>query len=357
MATGLLAGVANVDLFDGDNKLIVSTKTLIDSGLNMGITGEEARGGQGNILLGKYFHDSSFGLTLTDQIWNMEYLALNCGGYITASSDVMTNEQVVTTEANKITVTQTPQDFTSTSGCIGWYKLATQSDNSYVKVTFDKDTKTANVTNLPANSKVCVKYVITSSSARKFVINADYIPAVCHAVMTIGLYKAGTTTETLTTSSKIGNIIVDIPNFQLEGGQDLSLSSSSIASIALNGNALATFTGDAGCSDHGYYSTITEDIFNQSEWDSVTTIVVANGDIELATNETHTINVYKMYNNGTQPSIVDNSKLTFTVKSGTSATVSTAGVVTAGSTTGITVIEIVATQKNTLSTTCTVTVE
>ena len=50
MAQGLLAGVANVDLFDpSTNELIVATKTLTDSGINMAITGEEARGGQGRI--------------------------------------------------------------------------------------------------------------------------------------------------------------------------------------------------------------------------------------------------------------------------------------------------------------------
>lgn len=47
MAKGLLASVANVDLFDNNN-LIVSTKTLTDSGINMAISNEEARGGQSN---------------------------------------------------------------------------------------------------------------------------------------------------------------------------------------------------------------------------------------------------------------------------------------------------------------------
>lgn len=49
MAKGLLASVANIDLFDNNNNnLIVSTKTLTDSGINMAISNEEARGGQSN---------------------------------------------------------------------------------------------------------------------------------------------------------------------------------------------------------------------------------------------------------------------------------------------------------------------
>lgn len=341
---GIIAGSANVDFFDpSNNALMASSKTLIDSGLNMAITGEEARGGQGNILLGKYFHDSSFGLTLTDQIWDLNYLAMNCGGAITAGSDIITLEQVVTTDENKITVTQTPVNFTPTSGIIGWYKLSYEGDDAYKKINFVG--KDATVNGLPIGSTVCVKYVVNSSTARKFVVNADYIPSVVHAVMTISLFKAGVTAETLTSSSKMGEIIVDIPNFQLEGAQDFSLTSSGIASVALSGSALATFSGNASCSDHGYYAIITENIFNQGEWDNVNALAVANGDIELGTGESVVLQVYKLFNNGTQPSIVDNSKLTFSPSSG--ITVTAEGKVTA---TQSGTIEIIATDKSTLTT-------
>lgn len=355
MAKGLIAGSANVDFFDPSNdSLMASSKTLIDSGLNMAITGEEARGGQGNILLGKYYHDSSFGLTLTDQIWDLNYLAMNCGGAITAGSDVITLEQYTVVTDGEIAVTQTPVAFTSTSGVIGWYKFSSEADDAYKKVVFDPTTKKATASGVVQGDVVCIKYVVNSTTARKFVVNADYIPSIVHAVMTISLFKAGTTAETLTSSSKIGEIIVDIPNFQLEGAQDLSLTSSGIASVALSGSALATFTGNASCSDHGYYAVITENIYNQGEWDNVTSIVVANGNIELEASETQTIQVYKLFNNGTQPALVDNSKLTFTA-TGDSATVNTSGVITAVSS-GVTTVEVVATDDTSLTTACVVTV-
>lgn len=356
MAKGLIAGSANVDFFDpSNNNLMASSKTLIDSGLNMAITGEEARGGQGNILLGKYYHDSSFGLTLTDQIWDLNYLAMNCGGSITAGSDIITLEQYTVATENQIEVTQAPVAFTPTSGVIGWYKLSHEADDAYKQFVIDPDTKKGTVTNLTAGSIVCVKYVTNSSTARKFVVNADYIPSIVHAVMTISLFKAGTTAETLTSSAKIGEIIVDIPNFQLEGAQDFSLTSSGIASVALSGSALATFTGNAGCSDHGYYAIITENIFNQSEWDNVISLVVANGNMEFsATAETKKIQVYKLFNNGTQPALVDNAKLTFTVN-GSSVSCDD-GIVTAIAE-GTSTIEIVATDAPTLTTACVATVE
>ena len=62
-----------------------------------------------------------------------------------------------------------------------------------------------------------------------------------------------------------------------------------------------------------------------------------------------------MYSDGTQPSLVDNTKLTFT-KTGTSASVDANGVVTASSTDGVTTIEIVVKDKTSLTASCVVSV-
>lgn len=360
MAQALLAGVANVDLFNqGTNELIVATKTLIDSGLNMAVNAEEARGGQGNKLLGKYYHDSSFGLTLTDQIYDMNYLALNCGGGITSEgADVFTTAQVTITQNGVMELEPKYADavkpFATLNKTIGWYKKSSESDDKYKVFDFDNTNRKASITGLEVGDVICVKYAVNDPSARKFVVNASYIPSVVHAVMTIPLFKAGTTKEALTSSSKIGQLIVDIPNFQLEGSQDLGLNSSGIASMSLSGSALATFEGSSKCEDDGYYAVITEQIFGMDEFANVSAIVVANSDMDLTTGDEEVLKVYKMYNDGTQPSLVDNAKLTFT-KSGDSAKVEN-GKVTAMSE-GTTTIEINVTSKPELSAQAVVTVE
>lgn len=60
-----LAGVGKAILFRGNN-LIGVAQTLTESTFNFSITGEEIRGGQGNALWGKFFHDSNLNVTLTD---------------------------------------------------------------------------------------------------------------------------------------------------------------------------------------------------------------------------------------------------------------------------------------------------
>ena len=209
----LVAGVGTVQLFDpSTHALILTSKTLTNEGLNFSSSAEEARGGAGNALLGKYYHDSSLALTLTDQLFDLQYLSLNCGGAITAAADIMTNEQITVTTAGEITVAQTPISFMG--GTYGWYKAPSEGDDKYKLITFNG--KTATVEGVQAGDVYCVKYFYNNASARQFVVNTAYVPSIVYAVATFPLFKAGTSTEQYTASSQVGEIQVVIPNFQLK---------------------------------------------------------------------------------------------------------------------------------------------
>ena len=341
----LVAGVGTVQLFDpSTNALILTSKTLTEEGLNFSSTAEEARGGIGNSLLGKYYHDSSFSLTLTDQLFDLQYLALNCGGAITASSDVMTNEQVVVTNAGQLTVQQAPVEFNG--AVIGWAKEASSDDTGYRLITFVG--KNAELEGAQVGDTYCVKYFVTSSSARKFVVNTAYVPATVHAIITFPLFKAGTSSDQHTSSSQIGEIQIDVPNFLLEGAQELSLTSGGVSTASLSGSALSTFTGGGGCSDSGYYAIVTEVIYGRGVFDNVVSIAVADSDLDLDVDESQSLVIYAIYSDGTVPTIIDNSLLTFTSSDDAVATVDTTGKVTAH-TDGTANIEIVATEVPTLS--------
>ena len=341
----LVAGVGTIQLFDpSTNALILTSKTLTEEGLNFSSTAEEARGGIGNSLLGKYYHDSTFALTLVDQLFDLQYLALNCGGAIEASSNVMTNEQVTIAVAGQITVAQTPVEFNGQ--VIGWAKKANEDDTHYKLIQFTG--KNATLEGAAVGDIYCVKYFYVNSSARKFTVNTAYIPATVHAIATFPLFKAGTSSDQYTSSSQLGEIQVDIPNFQLEGAQELSLTSGGISTASLSGSALSTFSGNGGCSDNGYYAIVTEYIYGKSIWDNVVNIAIADSDVDLAVSETQTLVVYAIYSDGTIPSVIDNSLLTFTSSDDTVALVDATGQITAQAI-GSAQIEVVATDNTTLS--------
>jgi len=341
----LVAGVGRVELFDpSTNALILTSQTLTEEGLSFSSTAEEARGGIGNSLLGKYYHDSSFNLTLTDQLFDLQYLALNCGGAITASSDVMTNEQVTVASAGQIDVTQSPVAFNGS--VVGWVKRSTDSDTKYQLVSFTG--KTALVDGAQVGDVYCVKYFTTNASARKFVVNTAYVPSIVRAVATFPLFKAGTSQDQYTASSQVGEVQVLIPSFQLEGAQELSLTAGGLSTASLNGSALSTFDGNGGCSNGGYYAIITEVIYGRGVFDNVVNIAVADSDLDLEVDEGQSLVIYAIYSDGTEPTIIDNSLLTFTSSDDLIATVDDTGRVVAQSA-GTAQIEIVATDVSTLS--------
>jgi hypothetical protein len=352
----IMAGVATVDLLDpSTNALIVTTKTLTESGLNMSVSSEEIRGSTGNVLLGKYYHTSKFDLTLTDPIFDLEYLALNAGSSITSGGDIMKQEEVTVTTANSITVSTTPVELTTLTGIVGWYKLANSTTDTWTMCTFNATTKTATVTGVTEGSKVCVKYFVSNSASRTFIVSSSYIPATVHAYMRIPLFQSGTTTQSFSSSSQVGEIQVDIPKFQLSGSENLAMKSNGAATTSLSGAALATFDGTQSCNNTGYYAIITENIFNKDTFANVTALAVADGDIDLAVNGTQTLQVYGIYNDGTVPTLLDNSLLTFVSSAAGNATVTSAGVVT-GVAQGTANIEITVADYANLSTYAVVTV-
>ena len=322
----ILAGVGDIQLFDqSTGEIIVTSKTLTDSGINFSVTAEDIRGGMANAILGKYFHDTAMELTLTDALFSLEYLALNVGGTISASADVLTMEQVTTTVADTITATNTPQEF-GAAGTIGWYSIA--GKDNWQKITFSG--KDATVANLPVGTTVCVKYIATDASAEQFTVSSAFIPDQVHAILTLPLFKSTQGSDaSFTSSSKVGEIQVDIPNFLLAGAQELSLSSSGAATTALSGSALATYTGQEGCSDAGYYAILKQIVYNKDEFADVKAIVIADSDIDLIVDETQTLEVYALYSGVKAPRLLEASKLTFTSSDDTTAEVDSTGLVTA----------------------------
>lgn len=351
----VIASVGTAQFFDqtsGD--LIVTSKTLVDSGINFSVTQEEIRGGMGNSLLSMYLHDSAMALTMNDSLFCLDYLSLQTGSLIQAGADVLTLEQVTTTVANKITVKDTPQKF-GQFGTIGWYSLAGEDD--WNTITFDPVTKTANVADLPQGTTVCVKYTKTDASAEQFTVSSAFIPAQVYAVITLPLFKSGTDSKQFSNSSKVGEIQVEIPNFMFDGAVDLALTSSGATTTPLSGHALATFTGLEGCdSNDGYYAKLKQVTYNKDEFADVKAIVAADANVELKATETQTLQIYAIYSGIKAPKLIDNSKLTFTSSNGTYASVDEQGVVTANAE-GHADIEVVVKTKPSLMTAAVVTVE
>ena len=350
MATNYaMAGVGYGKALDPIGNLLFNTKTLTDSGFTTSTSIEEIRGGAGNALQGMYVHTGMFEVTMKDCISNLLYVGLQVGSEITSGANIYTTETITTTVINQITVDGTPMGF-GTLGTIGWYSI--QGEEDVTKITFSG--KVASVSNLPIGSKVCVTYLIEDNSARVIEIASNFIPSEVHLVFTLPLFKAGIDTTNAQTKSQIGEWIVDVPRFMFDGAIALSTTASSAVGFDIKGKALAS-NSSAGCSNKSIYATITEVIYGKDEFANVVDLAIANGDVDLTVGGTSTLKVYKIYNDGTSASVVDNSKLTFVSSVPAKATVSSTGVVT-GVSAGTSTISATITTKTSVSTVAVATV-
>lgn len=330
-----LAGVGTALLFKG-NDLIGVAKTLTESTFNFAITAEDIRGGKGNGLLGRYFHDSTLTATLTDAMFDLNYIALSLGVNVESGGLSVKEEELKVGADSTVTTTETPVAFDGTM--IGWYKKPTDNDWTIGTITGNKMTITGDT----QEAVYCVKYFYQNANAKSITIKSQYVPATLHVVVLTDLYsgKVGTQSD----ATRYGRLIVDIPQFQLDGSQDLSLTATSAATVSLSGQALAVLDG-ATCEDDPYYGTMTEEIYGAKWQDDVIALAIENSDIQMSHNDTEALIVRVVYGKGMASQRKDNSNFTFTVETSPAATatgvaVSADGVVSAGTVDGVAVVEV-----------------
>lgn len=287
--------------------------------------------------------------TITDALFDLQYLALNVGGNITIGGSSLVTESVTTTVANQITIAGTPVAF-GTAGTVGFYTIEGQED--YKSITFVG--KTATVTNLPIGSKVCVTYNTNDDAMQIFTVPSAIIPSEVHLEMTYPLFAGGITNQTLSTSSQVGELIVDIPRFQLSGSTTLSMTASGVSNSSLSGQALASYT-TANCSDMGMYGTVKMKIYGKNWSEDLESMAVDGAEISMNTGEKLTLKVVGIFSGGIT-GVLNNNNLTFASGTQTTATVSNTGEIEAKQA-GTTVIEITATDKPDVKAYAEVTVE
>lgn len=315
-----LANVMDAFVYAG-NELLFTSKALTDSSISIGITAEEVRGGKGNKLIGRFFHDSTFGLELQDALFNLDYIAKNVGTQITPANGVLFEEQVVAS-GGALTVTGTPADFLGL-GNLGWYSLP--GEDEWTKFTFEGNTSTdASVTD---GDTYCVKY-INDLACEQVIVPSEFVPDEVTVVLRGDLYKASKGND-VTTSSVIGHVEVTVPRFQLNGSMDIALNSSGASQIPFAGQALVTMDASAGCEGGGYYAVIKQYNENANWYDNLVALAVEGSDsFSVEEGGTKAIKTYGVFAGGSSK-LINASLLSYAVDPTSIGTVAN-GIFTAG---------------------------
>lgn len=281
MAQYFLASVGVAEAFrKQDNQLVhfFSAKTLTDSTINLSVSAEEVRGGQGAQLLGQFFHTSSFGLQMTDAMFKLEYLQAQVGGDIIEGGYGLKDEEGTVDSEGYITLSKAPIELLPGTGPIAWYNRPGQTDykdypfgEDYTGTTYkiqipgaqptvyQKDDagdvikdKNGNPLIETEGDKFCIHYYTSKADARTLLVKSDFVPSELVVFLTTRLFAGDASAPE--TGKPVGSVTVKIPRFQLNGTVDLAMAMASAATINLQGTALSY---DESCSG-GKYAEIVE---------------------------------------------------------------------------------------------------
>lgn len=159
--------------------------------------------------MGRYFHDSTLTATLTDAMFDLNYIAQSLGVNVEQGGLSVKEEELTVGADSSVTTTETPVAFDGTM--IGWYKKPTDNDWTIGTITGKKMA----ISNGTKDAVYCVKYFYQNANAKSITIKSQYVPATLHVVVLTDLYsgKVGTQSD----ATRYGRLIVDIPQFQLDG--------------------------------------------------------------------------------------------------------------------------------------------
>ena len=272
MANYILGDVMRAEAFtvDKDGKLVhyFDANTMTEGTINISTTAEEIRGGWGNQLLGKIFHDSNFGVNLTEAMWSLDYLAAQIGANIAKDGETFDLKYAtitagaegaltlnVATDLKNDTITPMFQNnsgfCTSTNSLIVWGKGCDDKMHTFTATptpTTGAPTSYAleavDGTKFKEEDKICITYPVEATNCEQIIVNAAYEPKE-FSLYLYGKIFAGNGCQK-SKGKKVGKFVIEIPRFQLDGTVDLTMNPSSAATTSLNGSALAY-----GCTCNG----------------------------------------------------------------------------------------------------------
>ena len=258
-------------------QMVAHVNTLTESTLSITSTQEEVRAGQGAKLYGRFNHDAGLTVTLTDAMFDMNYIAMQVGSELKQGGITMFTEQLTVGTGGLVTLTKKPDVIGESCGLdeiIVWYRLAgCDASEDYKSKTLEEGAMSFTDAALTQGATVCVSYFTADISAKTVLVNANFVPSELVLVLTTALYAGDASAPE--TGRPVGEITIKIPRFSLDGAFDLSMAMSSAATMSLNGTALATAAND--CEGDGVYAEIVEYIAGDESWAQKVDALAADG--------------------------------------------------------------------------------
>ena len=246
MGKYFLGSVGKAEAFkrdaNGNLTLAFVSKTLTDSSLNINVSRDEIRAGEGASVQFNFYHDPSVEVRLTDILWKREYVTAQLGAVFKSGEDDQIDYVTETLEVknNKITLSKSIKPMPM--ACVGgkqyviWYTK--QGEEKWESATRSAAFTEISLPNSENGQKYCVRYLSTESKAKTARITSLIIPEELFLVVTAPIFAGDACSASK--GKAAGHITFEIPRFFLNGTQEFAMNMSQNQVMSLEGVAMAT---------------------------------------------------------------------------------------------------------------------
>lgn len=257
MANYYIGGVGRVNAFirkNGKLEHYFDANTLTTSGIEVSTSLEEIRGGEGAGLIAQFAHTSVFNLNMTDALFDMKYIAAQVGdieekeelkavpGFYSEKLTADATGKVVFTK-KAIALFDESQWCNESGNIVAW---AADCNNEVTKCEVAADGMSA--TGLTPSAVYCVTYPYEREAAEQVVVKSMFYPAEISLILTAKLFSGDACKPS--NGQPVGEIVIEIPRFQLNGTVNLSMEMATPSTFELSGKALVS---GCDCSEGGSY--------------------------------------------------------------------------------------------------------
>jgi len=305
-----LISVADVYAYDSSGNLVLSGKTMMDTGIELSLSVTDVYGDRGAPTEFVYFSEPDLTITIEDSQFNLAMISATTGKDIETGSDIYEDERVVIEAGGIGEVSKTP--------IANGYAWITLPNGTFERSLFTGNQFTSTATE---GSVVDVLYLTNVSTAEVITIDGEIDPMEVYLVLEATLAIGDRT------YNEFGKIQVEKLKAILSGNFILTMSPDGVSSTDIEARALSYDTYESGVGYYSIYGTIKETIPFRNWYDEISGIYIANGDFSLASGSTKQLVVKAIPNTGAafSPPISD---IEFTSDNPPSATVNSSGLVT-----------------------------
>ena len=332
--TLFVKGTAEIVMFNtATDDVVYQSNKLQSNQIQTSVNLGPVQGGLGNPTLINLPDTPNLTLGMTAADFSLEAQGLQIGDVPSYNAIVPVHESVTCTSGT-LTVSGTPAvPLGSSTGATVGIVDGTAYEFNGKTITFAAGEE---------GSKYCVQYYVQKLQAKQLEISTSFAPMVVRALITLPVFSSST--NDVSTGSRVGSLYITVPRLQLNGDLNIDASQTTASTTILNATALSfdelqSSTGDACAVNEPKLAYMALDLSDENTYEHVVGLVVVGGGVSGASAAVVPSPLLLLMDNGETQPLPDYDDFTYTPESNVGTVNTTTGAITIGTASGNIAVE------------------